>query len=479
MNFRLYFIRVLVLAIIFQFTAYRGSAQDKAGGIAFFSGSWKEVLEEARRRGKPVMVDIYTTWCLPCKKMDKEVFPQPEIGGKYNQSFICYKADAEKGEGIGLKNKYEVSAYPTYLFINEDGVLLHKAVGYHPPADFLKVADEAEKMAKATETVRSLQQQYEKGNRDPAFMRSYINKLGSLALGKTQRVLLDEYIAILPEKKQDEIKEIGFILKNLTTADSKAFSVIADHQLQAIEALEQDRTLHTAIPTGNMQNKLGTILCNATIQSMMEAISQRDTSLLNIIRVNSRKIRNPGLLYPYTFFAFQLQFYKTARDTAGLLQISREFLNNSSYLDSSIIAQKNQQSFDNFMSDYLSGKQDSTTEKDFEQQKLHYSRRCTKEAARMLDLVARFYYERISSPQDLQQGIDWSRKSILLINDEPSFYQTLANLLSKAGQQKNAITSQETALRIARAQQRNEKEIGLYQQNLETLRSGKRVAVED
>ncbi len=30
-------------------------------GIAFFKGSWKDVLAEAKRQNKPVFVDIYTT----------------------------------------------------------------------------------------------------------------------------------------------------------------------------------------------------------------------------------------------------------------------------------------------------------------------------------------------------------------------------------------------------------------------------------
>lgn len=443
MNFRM----LLILSMICQLITNRSHAQGKAGGIAFFSGSWKAVLEEAGRAGKPVMVDMYTTWCPPCKKMDKEVFPRPEIGGKYNQSFICYKVDAEKGEGPAIKKKYEVTAYPTYLFINEDGILVHKAIGYHSPADFLKVADEAEKMSKEAETVRSLRQQYENGNREPGFLQTYINKLASLNLRKTQQIVLDEYIAVLPDNKRDNVKEIGFILKNLVTADSKAYSVIADRQPLAAEALALDKSLYTEISTGNPQHNLGLILGNIAITSLTEAISQRDTLLLKTVTENARKIVNPSPLFPYSFFAFKMQFYKTTQDTAGLVRTARSFLDDSSYYDSGAIARKNQRAFDNFMSDYRAGKRDSTAAGNFQQQKNHFSRRITKEAARMLDMTAKDYYRYVSSPEDLLQAIEWSKRSITLINDEPSFYQTLADLYTKTGQRNKAIACQEKALR--------------------------------
>ena len=49
-------------------------------GIRFFEGSWAEALAESKKTGKPIFMDCYTVWCVPCKKLAKEVFTKPEIG---------------------------------------------------------------------------------------------------------------------------------------------------------------------------------------------------------------------------------------------------------------------------------------------------------------------------------------------------------------------------------------------------------------
>ena len=71
-----------------------------AQGIQFREGSWKEILEIAKKENKLVFVDNYTSWCGPCKKMVSEVFPLKEVGDFYNANFICYKLDCEKGDGV-------------------------------------------------------------------------------------------------------------------------------------------------------------------------------------------------------------------------------------------------------------------------------------------------------------------------------------------------------------------------------------------
>ena len=89
-------------------------------GIRFEHGSWKEVLEKARQTNKPIFLNVYKSWSVPCKKMNNEVFPLAEVGNVYNANFICYQLDAEKGEGMEIAKKYNIDMYPSYLFINKD-----------------------------------------------------------------------------------------------------------------------------------------------------------------------------------------------------------------------------------------------------------------------------------------------------------------------------------------------------------------------
>lgn len=50
----------------------------------------------------------------------------------------------EKGEGVELAKKYNVKAYPTYLFINGDGEIVHRVLGYVEEKPFIQFAKDAE-----------------------------------------------------------------------------------------------------------------------------------------------------------------------------------------------------------------------------------------------------------------------------------------------------------------------------------------------
>ncbi len=114
---------------------------DEPTGIRFFSGSWQEVLTEAKRQQKPVFVDFHTTWCPPCRRMAREAFPNPAVGTKFNEHFINYQVDAEVGGGFDLAKRYAVESYPTALYLLPTGELIHRAVGYGGVNAMLKQAD--------------------------------------------------------------------------------------------------------------------------------------------------------------------------------------------------------------------------------------------------------------------------------------------------------------------------------------------------
>ena len=88
--------------------------------------SMNEALAAQQEEPKKIMIDVYTTWCGPCKWMAKNTFTDKAVGEYFNANFVNAKFDMEKGEGPELAQLYQVRAYPTLLFISAAGELVHR-----------------------------------------------------------------------------------------------------------------------------------------------------------------------------------------------------------------------------------------------------------------------------------------------------------------------------------------------------------------
>ncbi len=121
-----------VLASLFLLTPFFTFAQ-----INFATGSWAEVKAKAQKENKLIFVDVYTTWCSPCKEMAKHIFTNKEVGDFYQEKFINYKLDAEKGEGIELAKTYQIQTFPALMYFSPQGEALHKAFGSRDAESFI------------------------------------------------------------------------------------------------------------------------------------------------------------------------------------------------------------------------------------------------------------------------------------------------------------------------------------------------------
>ncbi len=108
------------------------------GGINFMEEYWKKALVKAKTEKKLIFVDAYATWCGPCKKLQKEVFPDAAVGGFFNKNFINITIDVEKGQGIEFAQKYGVEVLPTLYITDENGNPITYTKGYMSAADLLK-----------------------------------------------------------------------------------------------------------------------------------------------------------------------------------------------------------------------------------------------------------------------------------------------------------------------------------------------------
>ncbi|GAA3556020.1 thioredoxin family protein [Snuella lapsa] len=196
--------------------------------IAFLKQpKWKKVLKMAKKQNKPIFVDAYTTWCGPCKIMDRDVFTNKAVADFFNESFINVKMDMEKGEGNQLKLDWEVKAFPTLLYFNADGEIVHRVVGAFGVDEFMnysKMALDENKMAK------NLQKRYDAGDRDGAFMYDY---LVSLRLGyhkELETKVANDYLASLSNDdllKEENWNVVKYFMKDPT---SKGFQFLVNNQ---------------------------------------------------------------------------------------------------------------------------------------------------------------------------------------------------------------------------------------------------------
>lgn len=196
-----------------------------AQGIAFEKGDWQSVREKAIEAHKLVYIDVYTSWCAPCKLMAKKYFPEKEAGDSYNNRFINYQIDAEKGEGIEIAKKYAVNGFPTNLFIDPgSGNIVYKVMGMPKSiSDFIQNGTVAIEEFNDPMTLVQYATTLQSGKYDEPFLRKYLGK--NKRLGVDNDSLIDIYLKkFVSEKLSDST--LLLITDYQTGVDNKGFHVL-------------------------------------------------------------------------------------------------------------------------------------------------------------------------------------------------------------------------------------------------------------
>lgn len=165
-------------------------------GIVFTSHNWKSVVVEAKKDDRLIFVDIFTTWCSPCRQMDKDVFSRTDVGAAYNKSFVNWKVDAEQQEGEIVQKRYDVNAYPTFLFLEPSGQLIYKHIGMATAEDMIRMAHQVQEERNA-QSIADWENDFNNHLQDTVFLYQYLQKRNKLQLESA--AVFDAYISLLLE----------------------------------------------------------------------------------------------------------------------------------------------------------------------------------------------------------------------------------------------------------------------------------------
>lgn len=74
---------------------------------------------------KPVILDLYADWCISCKTMERNVFPETQVATRLGQ-FTLLRADVTANDDIdrALLNHYGLFGPPSLVFFGGDGAEL-------------------------------------------------------------------------------------------------------------------------------------------------------------------------------------------------------------------------------------------------------------------------------------------------------------------------------------------------------------------
>jgi len=89
-----------------------------------------EAVKIAAKENKLLFIDFYTTWCTPCKELEKWVFQNDTISENLAGDFVLLRYDAEQDKKYHLSKKHHVNSYPTGIILNSDGFVINRKYGF-------------------------------------------------------------------------------------------------------------------------------------------------------------------------------------------------------------------------------------------------------------------------------------------------------------------------------------------------------------
>ncbi|MCR8556931.1 DUF255 domain-containing protein [Mucilaginibacter sp. BJC16-A38] len=117
--------------------------------------SWAQIKEKARSENKYIFVDVFATWCGPCKLMDRKVYTNDTVAALMNDKFISLKLqlDSAKADDDYVKSwrkdagdfqaLYKFAGYPSFVFFTPDGKMILQDIGYKTPVEFTAMANQS------------------------------------------------------------------------------------------------------------------------------------------------------------------------------------------------------------------------------------------------------------------------------------------------------------------------------------------------
>lgn len=371
---------ILIITLLIGLSISDGFSQDRS--IKFTEKPWQEIVALAKQENKLIFLDAYASWCGPCKWMAANMFTNDSIADYFNKTFICASFDMEKGEGLDLRKKFGVRAYPSLIFINTSENMVHERVGAPQ-----KVHDYIE-MAKIAQTpdegLAAYMKKYTEGDLSPQFIQTLLTRLAEAYISTD--AVIKKYFATQKESDLQNRVNWNIIYRFVGDINDPVFDYFFKHRHEYAKMYSKD----------SVDSKISGVYTNS-LQTVLQRPNAKQADSLYLVM--KEKVKTSGFEgADKVIFATNLQRLQMRGKTTEFLDLAYEGM-------------------DKYCND----------------------------DPQMLCRVAQIVSSVSGDPKYQDKALSWFKRSIAL-SEEPQTLDSYAYLLSKMGRKDEAIAQENKAI---------------------------------